>query len=151
MGTATNAVVIKKAMLDALEEAPEIQDVQVSYGYPGPHVDRKLIHGGKVEGVQRYPVMRGGGGRHPRQESLTFKVHIVVSLPGADVYEVELACTEIGDVLADWLASHPDLGGNAPEGVLYGGLSYVDLDSDSTDDGAIAVLTLDASFESRLR
>ncbi len=151
MGIATNAVVIKKAMFDALEVSPELEDVQVSYGYPGPHVDRKLIHGGKVEGPQRYPVMRGGGGRHPRQESLTFKVHVVVALPGANEYEVELACTEIGDALAKWLASHPDLGGNAPEGVLYGGLSYVDLDSDSDDEGAIGVLILDASFESRLR
>ncbi len=147
----TNAVLIKKALFDALEVAPGLESVQVSYGYPGPHVDRKLIHGGKVEGSQRYPVMRGGGGRHPRTENLTLKVHIVVSLPGASVYEVELECTKIGSTLEEWLAAKPDLGASAPEGLLFGGLSYVDLDSDSDDDGAIGVLTYDASFESRLR
>lgn len=147
----TNAVLIKKALFDALEDAPALQDVQISYGYPGPHVDRKLIHGGKVEGSQRYPVMRAGSGRHPRQESLTFKVHIVVSLPGASAYDVELSCTEIGSTLEEWLAANPNLGGYAPDGVLYGGLSYVDLDSDSDDDGAIGLLTYDVTFESRLR
>lgn len=147
----TNAVLIKKALFDALAEAPELEDVQVSYGYPGPHVDRKLIHGGKVEGSQRYPVMRGGGGRHPRTETLTFKVHIVVSIPGDTVYDVELKCTELGTVLEEWLAAKPDLGPSAPEGLLFGGLSYVDLDSDADDEGAIGVLTYDVTFESRLR
>lgn len=146
----TNAVLIKKALFDALEAAPGMEDVQVSYGYPGPQVDRKLIHGGKVEGSQRYPVMRAGG-RHPRTESLTFKVHIVVSLPGATPYEVELECTQLGTVLEEWLAAKPDLGPSAPEGLLFGGLSYVDLDSDADDEGAIGVLTYDVSFESRLR
>ncbi len=146
----TNAVVIKKALFDALEEAG-LDDVQVSYGYPGPHAERKLIHGGKVEGTQRYPVIRGGGGRHPRAEVLTFKVHIVVSLPGASVYEVELECSNLGTVLEEWLAGNPNLAGHAPESVLYGGIASVDLDSDSDDEGAIAVLTYDMTFESRLR
>jgi hypothetical protein len=146
----TNAVVIKKALIDALEVAPELEDVQVSYGYPGPHVDRKLIHGGKVEGSQRYKIMRTGG-RHPREETLTFKVHIVVSLPGAEVYEVELECSNLGTVLEEWLAANPNLSGYAPDGVHFGGISYVDLDSDSDDEGAIGVLTYDVTFESRLR
>lgn len=145
----TNAVVIKKALFDALEVS--LEDVQVSYAYPGPHVDRKLIHGGKVEGTQRYPVMRGGGGRHPRTETLTFKVHIAVSLPGATEYEVELECSNLGTVLEEWLAANPGLAGLAPEGVLFGGIAYVDLDSDHDDDGAFGLLVYDVTFESRLR
>lgn len=146
----TNAVLIKKALFDALAEAPELEGVQVSYGYP-PNAERELIHGGKVEGSQRYPVMRGGTSRHPRQETLTFKVHIAVGQPGASVYEVELRTTELGSVLENWLAANPNLGGHAPEGVLYGGLAYVDLDSDSDDEGAFALLIYDVTFESRLR
>lgn len=146
----TNAVTVKKALFDALEEGLADVDVQVSYGYPGPHVDRRLIHGGKVEGSQRYKIMRTGG-RHPREETLTFKVHIVVSFPGSSEYEVELECSNLGTVLEEWLAANPNLAGHAPEGVHFGGISYVDLDSDSDDDGAIGVLIYDVTFESRLR
>lgn len=145
----TNAVVIKKALFDALEAA-ELGDVQVSYGYPGPHVNRRLIHGGKVEGPQRYATMRTGG-RHPRTENLTFKVHIAVALPGATEYEVELECSNLGTWLEEWLAANPGLSGLAPQGVLFGGTTYVDLDSDHDDDGAFGLLIYDVTFESRLR
>ncbi len=150
----TNAVRIKKALFDALTDAPALEGVQVEYSYPGPHVDRELIHGGKIEGPQSYPVMRGGPGRKPRQENLTFKVHIVVSVPGATPYEVELRCTELGGELENFLAANPDLSGHLADigrQVIYGGVTYVDLDSDSDDEGAIAVLTYDVTFESRLR
>lgn len=150
----TNAVYIKKALFDALTEAPGLSGVQVEYAYPGPQVDRELIHGGKVEGSQSYPVMRGGSGRHPRKEILTLKVHIVVSIPGSSPYEVELRCAELSAELENFLAASPDLAGYMPANgsqVIYGGMTYVDLDSDSDDEGAIAVLTNDVTFESRLR
>lgn len=150
----TNAVYIKKALVDALTEAPVLESVQVEYGYPGPHVERELIHLGKVEGSQSYPVMRGGSGRHPRKEVLTLKVHIVVSVPGASVYDVELRCAELSTELEHFLAANPDLTGYMPADggqVIYGGLTYVDLDSDSDDEGAVGVLTNDLTFESRLR
>lgn len=145
----TNAVKFKKALIDALSSSPALEGVQVSYHYPGDDPERELIHGGAVEGPQEYPVMRGGGGRLPRNEELTFKLHIVVTKPGSDPYEAELRATELGEVVEELLAADPDLTGL--EGVIKSGVTNVFVDSDVDDEGAIGVLVYDVTVKSRLR
>lgn len=145
----TNAVVFKKALFDALAAAPALEGVQVSYHFPGNDPERELIHGGAVEGTQNYPIIRGGGGRFPRDEELSVKLHIVVTQPGSDPYEVEFRATELGTVVEELLAGDPDLTGLT--GIIYSGISNVFLDSDVDDDGAIGILTYDVLVKSRLR
>jgi hypothetical protein len=144
----SNAVAYKKALIDGLAAASALAAVQVSYHFPGNNSERELIHAGRVEGTQSYPVSRGGAGRFPRDEELTVKLHIVVTRPGADPYEVEARCIEIGKVVEELIAGDPDLTGLT--GIIYSGITAVDLDSDSDDDGSIAVLTYDVFFKSRL-
>lgn len=143
----TNAVAAKKALIDALDAAPALADVQVAYAYPGHDPERELIHGGRVEGDHTYPVS-GSGPRFKRDEDLTIKLHIVVSKPGATPYDVEVRCQEIGVVVEELIAGDPDLTGVT--GLLWTGITAVDLDSDSDDDGAIGVLTYDVGARSRL-
>lgn len=145
----TNAVAFKKALFDALAEAPALEGVQVSYGYPGDDAERELIHGGRVEGPQSYATIRGGGGRFPRDEELTVKVNIVVTKPGADPYEVELRATELGTVVEELLAGDPDLTGLT--GIVYSGIANLFVDSDVDDDGAFGLLVFDVMVKSRLR
>ena len=145
----TNAVAYKKALTDAVAAAPQIiaDDIQVGYDWPG-HVERELIHGGRVEGAQSYPVSRGGGGRFPRDEELTVALHIVVRAPGGTIYEAELRASEIGTVVEELLAANPALTDVA--GVIYSGIAGIELESDYDDDDAIADLTYQVLLKSRL-
>ncbi|HEV2778547.1 MAG TPA: hypothetical protein VGX25_04030 [Actinophytocola sp.] len=145
----TNAVAAKKALIDGLAAAPDLVNagVQVAYSYPGHDAERELIHGGRVEGTHDYPVS-GSGPRFKRDEQLTIKLHIVVTKPGATVYDVEARCAEIGTVVEELIAGDPDLV-NVPR-LQWTGISAVDLDSSEEDEHAIGVLTYDVFAKSRL-
>lgn len=151
----TNAVKFKRALIVGLGTRmagiPSVAAVQVAYKYPGRTVEREVVHGGRVEGDQRFPVMNGGAVRIKRHEVLTVKLHIVVHAPGDEAEEAEVRAVEIGTVVEELLAADPifaltDLGGQ----MIQAAITALDLDSDEDDDAAIAVLTYDIECESRL-
>lgn len=151
----TNAVAGKKALIDALDASaapaltrPDGTRVKFAYSYVGNEHERELVHAGKVEGQQSYPVFGGGQARFKRDENLTIKLHIVVTIPGGSQYEAELRATEIGGVVEELVAKATLAGLNGQ--VIKVGITGVDLDSDADDDQAIAVLTYDVGVDSRL-
>jgi hypothetical protein len=144
----TNAVKAKKAVIDLLGEAFAATTVQVSYHYPGRSAERELVHGGVVTGTHGFLAMKGRRPRHARDEELVFRLHVVVSKPGDDPYDAELRCTEIGDEIENALSERFAV--DAVPGLLSIRVTAVDLDSDSDDQGAIAVLTYDVACRSIL-
>jgi hypothetical protein len=143
----TNAVKAKKAVIDLLTTAFASTVVQVSYHYPGDDAERELVHAGRVEGSHSYHAMKGRRPRNPREEDVTFRLFVVVTRPGADPYEVELRCTEIGEAIEHALSE--SFAVDDVPGLLSIRVSAVDLDSDTADDeGAIGVLTYDVTVKS---
>lgn len=143
----TNAVRAKKAVIDALAAALAGTGVLVSYHFPGDDADRELVHGGRVAGNHQYHAMKGRRARHAREEDATFRLFVVVTKPGADPYDVELRCTEIGEAIENALSESFAVDG--VPGLLSIRVTAIDLDSDSADDeGAIAVLTYDVTAKS---
>lgn len=140
----TNAVKAKRAVVDLL--AAHLTGVQVSYHYPGRNAERELVHAGRVEGTHGFHAMKGGRVRHARAEDLTFRLHVVVREYGADPYEVELRCAEIGEQVEHVLSERFLIDG--VPGLLSIRVTAVDLDSDSDDEGAMSVLTYDVTCKS---
>jgi hypothetical protein len=145
----TNALAYKQALVAAAASAPIVaaDGIQVEYDWPG-RVERELIHGGRVEGTQSYPVSRGGGGRMPRDEELQVDLNVVVASPGTTPEETETRAVQIGTEIENWLAEHLDLGGIS--GVIYSGVVGVEMETSVDDDGTITVLTYRHLLKSRL-
>lgn len=147
MPTATNAYSAKRALITVLAADSRLAAVQVEYSYPGHAVDRELVHAGRAEASQSYPLSAGGRARLPRDEALTVRLCIVVSKPNTSAEECEQRCVQIGTVVEEIVATATLTG---VEGLIYGGITGLDLDSDDHDDGAVGVLTYDVFYKSRL-
>jgi hypothetical protein len=144
----TVAVAVKKAIIDGAAARFADTDVKTSYHYPGDDPQRELIHGDSVSGDQGYPLMRGTG-RWPRDETLSVRICIVVTKPGADPYDCELRAVEIGQELEEFIADDPGIAGL--DGLISIGVSNIDLDSAYDDDQAVAVLVYDFAVKARIR
>ncbi|GLY55218.1 hypothetical protein [Lentzea sp. NBRC 102530] len=144
----TNAVKAKKAVIDLLTTTFEGTGVQVSYHYPGRVPMRELVHAGRAEGSHAFHAMKGGRPQHARQETITFRLMVVVERPGADPYDVELRCVEIGEEIENALSTAFSVGG--VPGLELIRVTGVDVDSDVDDEGAFAVLTYDVTTVSVL-
>lgn len=140
----TNAVAAKKAVIDAL--TTRMTDTQVSYHYPGRFAERELVHAGRVEGSHQFHAMKGARTRHARQEGITFRLFVVVRIPGGDPYDAELRCTVLGAEVEHELAAAMSVDGIP--GLVMIRVTAVDLDSEADDEGATAVLTYDVACKS---
>lgn len=145
----TNAYAAKKALIDQLKALPALADVTVSYGHDVADPGRDWIHGGRVTGPQEYPNLKGGSSRFSRDERIQAALVIrSMVADGTGLEGAEARATALGTVVEEFVASHLDLSGLS--GLLYAGVVNVDLVSDVDDDGAVAVLTYQIAFRSRL-
>jgi hypothetical protein len=145
----TNAYAYKKALIDKIKAFPAYTDVQVEYSWPGARFERECIHGGRVEGQQEYATFAGGRARLPRNETFVVYVYVAVRMPDANSGEdVERRLVELGQQLEDGIAADPQVAG--VNGLLYAGITGVQMDSYAEDDKWAGALEYQVTVHSRL-
>lgn len=145
----TNAVAFKRALIDKVAAFPALETVQVCYSWPGRDFERECIHGGRVEGVQKYATFAGGRARLPRDEEFVVHLFVAVRIPGAeDGYEVEARLGELGQALEDGIAAAPQF--DTVTGLLYVEITGLDMDSYPDNEAWAGILDYSMTVHSRL-
>lgn len=144
-----NGVAIKRAIHTRLVAAPALDGVRVDR-HPDLSVElSEYVFFGEIEFEHSYPLSRGGGARHSRDETAYLFVYIEVSEYGGNIDAVEDRALEIGEVLEHTLAEDPNLGGLP--GVIYGGVTSGDVFPETGIGNQVRVtLVYRLKFESRL-
>ncbi|GAA4100917.1 hypothetical protein [Nonomuraea soli] len=144
--TATNAVVIKRALL-TLIEGLALGDVQVGYGPPA-NPERDFVYLGGLRGPLT-PLTFRAGGRLPREEQLTLDLHLVVTRPGGTEEETETAAADLITPILEAVSAEPTLG--ATPGLLSIVPSRLELQSGRDDDACSTWLTLTWTIRSYVK
>lgn len=129
----SNVVAVKKAVFDTLATAPALSGVDVSYTWRRDF-GREAIYGGHARADQTIAAMRGGG-RVPRDESITLTVAIRVRNFQSDAVAGDQRVAGLLQVLEEQLAGDPTLSG-LPN-LLFIGVKGIDLLSPAFDDDAV--------------
>ena len=142
--TGTSIVVVKRALVAALQTALAAEGVQVLYSWTG-EAERECVYLGDVEFTQE-PLTFAGGGRTRRSEDVVAAVHVAVQIPGGTEEDVEARAVEIGTLLEHAIAGNPTQTGAALQFTVTGG----DMASGSDDESALSVLSYGVLAESHL-
>jgi len=143
----TAAYRAKKAVLDLLAAQPDMEGVQVSYGWPGRTARREVLYAGHADWNTELLTFAPAGGRNQRKEEGTAEFHIYVRKPGGDYEAAEARAVEIGAVLEEFLAGNPLSG---VDGLKLGQVEGGSLISAPTDDEIEVVLSYRVGFLSTL-
>lgn len=107
---------VKKALRDLLETSPRLDDVQVSYAYPGDDtIERECVFFGDALFDHEPAGMRAG--RTPRNESAEFELVVQVIGKGQDAEWCEERAIEIGKVVEETVADNRVFGGDVANGI----------------------------------
>ncbi|MGC5664930.1 hypothetical protein ACN261_31570 [Micromonospora sp. WMMD723] len=138
MSTVTEALRCKAALFDRLQGqvAPglPLAGLQVAYAWPGRTAERECVYGGGVRFTRASAGHDGSG--ELWLETATVGLYVRVAIPGAEVLDTDMRCTEIGGVIETLLADQPELTG----GYTYVQMSGGTADYAADDDGPTSVL-----------
>lgn len=116
--------------------APLLSGVIVGYS-ASPNVPMEEVYGGRVAGPVSLAAFAPAAGRVRRTEELTLMIHVRVRKKGQRTAETaEARAVEICDVITQYIALNPTLGGLAE--LKKAAVSAVDYDSAPDDDGVTA-------------
>lgn len=128
--------------------APLLSGVTVGYS-ASPNVPMEEVYGGRVGGPVSLAAFAPASGRVRRTEELTLMVHIRVRKKGQRTAETaEARAVEISDVITQYIALNPTLGGLAE--LRKAAISNVDYDSSPDDDGVTAFCDISVELMSYL-
>jgi hypothetical protein len=122
--TATTSIrpAVKSALLTALQLKPELEGVQLSYGWPGDALEREHIWIGNVTGTVRIALLSTG--RKYRDDKFNVSVFVQAGLIGGTEAEAEERATQLLAALEDVLADDPSIG--EVDGLIDAELTTVD-------------------------
>lgn len=151
----TNAVAVKRALVEALRAAPEIEafddpGVQVEYAYPG-EIDRHAIYLGRVTFTHSLMAFKSATApRIARDERGTVRLYIRAYVPGDRGEQAEERAVEIGTIVEQLLAGNPRQDDSGVPGLLLERVVSGELLSTADDDAGIAMLIYQVEFRSQL-
>lgn len=103
----TNALKVKKAIIRAFINQPELRGKQVSIGHPGSEMEPECVF---ITGVRNTETARVMGKAH-RREELTVEVGIVCEVLGTDLVETEERAWRMFEGVENGIAADSSLGG----------------------------------------
>ncbi|HYJ69630.1 MAG TPA: hypothetical protein VEX15_18410 [Nocardioidaceae bacterium] len=140
-------VACKQALIEFLQTRELLNDVQITYGWPGDEeAQRERIFCGRSRAEHTQAALKAG--RRFRAEESTFDVVIQVEMVGGSPEEAEERALEIGTEVEECIADEKYLGG--VEGLHYAVVSGWLLDSLYNDQGSLAELTYTVQYRARL-
>jgi len=143
----SNAITIKRALIDYLGRAPRLQGVQIAYAFPGRTLARECIYAGGVRCEQQLVPIDRPTVRRPRAETATLTLVIQVRIPGGTLAETDARADELLTVIDELFADDVTLGGTVGS-LAYGGVTAGELTYAPDDDAAVSRLTITVVFHS---
>lgn len=119
MATTLLRTTIKQRLITVITAA--LPGVQVSYAFPGQHMEQETVFLTTTEGEVEISAMTGAGSRRRRHDNFAVAVVVVVSTPGISGEDAEVRCEALLAAIDDALASAtvgPTLGTPTIDGLL---------------------------------
>lgn len=127
----TPALDAKRAVIERLRDAPQLDGVQVAYAWPGRDAQRDLVYGGGV----RWTITSAGddGARELWLQRNTIGIYVRVTEPGGAVQDVDARAEQLGLAVEEVLEADRQLvGGLTVAGISAGSADYVADDDNTT-------------------
>lgn len=100
----TQVVVVKKALVAALDALPALDGVAVQYAWKPNQTVRERVFCGRAFGQHKPANFKAG--RTHRDERISFDLTVLVEKPAGSAEDAETRAVAIGTVIEEWVADH---------------------------------------------